>query len=208
MLTCKKVSAGSLLTILPMALTAQTPRQDAESIQEIIVTATKSSLQDVPFSIAGRHGRADSQFRRDRYCRACAQHPGSHDHGSRAGSEPGLDPRDQRRAGGARSTGREGTSRRVSRRVADLDRAVHAGSRPLRSAALRDSARPAGHAVRRRLARGHAALDHGPAAARDLRRYGRAQCVRRHRDRFRGQRQRRPERAVRRCGGDAHRRLL
>ncbi len=39
---------------LPVAVTAQTPQQNADAIQEIIVTAQKreSALQDVPFSIA------------------------------------------------------------------------------------------------------------------------------------------------------------
>jgi iron complex outermembrane receptor protein len=54
MLTSKKVSVLLLAFALPMDLMAQTPQQDADAIQEIIVTATKreSSLQDVPFSIA------------------------------------------------------------------------------------------------------------------------------------------------------------
>src|SRR6476659_5677594 len=54
MLTCKKVFACLLVSGLPMGLMAQTPQQNADAIQEIIVTATKreSTLQDVPFSIA------------------------------------------------------------------------------------------------------------------------------------------------------------
>jgi iron complex outermembrane receptor protein len=54
MLTYKKVSVWLLACALPAGLVAQTPQQNAEAIQEIIVTATKreSSLQDVPFSIA------------------------------------------------------------------------------------------------------------------------------------------------------------
>src|SRR5262245_647278 len=54
MLTYNKVSVLGLALALPVTLPAQTPQQSSDSIQEIIVTATKreSSLQDVPFSIA------------------------------------------------------------------------------------------------------------------------------------------------------------
>jgi iron complex outermembrane receptor protein len=46
--------AVTVAAAVPAAALAQTPQQDAEAIQEIIVTAQKreSSLQDVPFSIA------------------------------------------------------------------------------------------------------------------------------------------------------------
>src|SRR5262245_29081686 len=54
MLTNRKICVWLLALVLPAGLAAQTPQQNSDAIQEIIVTATKreSTLQDVPFSIA------------------------------------------------------------------------------------------------------------------------------------------------------------
>ncbi len=104
--------------------------------------------------------------------------------------------------------GREGAGRRVHGRVRDLAVAVHAGPRPLRPQPGRSAARPAGHAVRLRLAGRHGALHQQPAGPlRRLRRLrGRPQHdFRRRRRRLRP---RHAERAARRSRGAARRRLL
>ena len=116
--------------------------------------------------------RRHQGIRRDQHRRARAQRPRPLHRRSRPRPEPGRDPRHQRRPGHPRPARREGIGRHLSRRIADLRRAVHAGPRPLRPRPHRSAARPAGHAVRRGLVLGHRALHHRAAGHRRVRRLG------------------------------------
>ena len=126
---------------------------DENIIEQIIVTAQKRAHGAAGRAVLGgrTERRADPQRRREQHRGARPHGAGPRDHRSRPRPEPGRHARHQRRPGRARPAGREGAGRRVSRRVADLRGAVHAGPRPVRSAALRSAARTAGHAVRLRL---------------------------------------------------------
>ena len=142
---------------------------DDEITEEIIVTAQKRATVAAGRAVLGRGAsrqRRHRAIRRDQHRRAGAQRAGPLHHRSRPRPEPGRDPRHQRRPGRARPAGREGIGRHLSRRVADLGRAVHAGPRSVRPRSHRSAARPAGHAVRRGLVVGHGALHHRAAQHR------------------------------------------
>ena len=134
--------------------------------------------------------------------------PGLYDHRSRPRPEPGRDPRHQRRPGRARPAGREGIGRHLSRRVADLGRAVHAGPRPLRPDRFEVLRGPQGTLFGAGLVVGHGALHHRAARARRVRRLGRSDGSTRHRRRVRRRRQGQRQRAARRERRAARRRLL
>ncbi len=116
------------LTMTPRSAAAATPASEDNVLATIVVTAQKreTALQDVPFSVAaaGEEQIRNSGVRQHR--RPVAQFRRLDHHRSRARPESGRDSRHQRRPGGARSAGREGIGRRVSRRVGDLGGAVHA----------------------------------------------------------------------------------
>ena len=196
-----KTLARSVLALGLAAPALGFAASDETIIEQIIVTAQKraSALQDVPFSVAARERAADPRLGLDQHRRPVAQLRRSHDHRPRPRAEPGRDPRHQRGPGRARpGRRREGVGRRVPGRVGDLAGAVHARSRPVRPGALRGAARPAGHAVRRRLLGGHGALHHAPAAARTVRRRRRSGRLHGHRRRLRRQPARRRQPADRR----------
>ena len=177
-MTSRFVLSFALSALLPLAAFAQEQKDKSdEAVQEIIVTAQKreTSLQDVPFSVAAcqpRSRSANPAPPTSSISRAISPGlsiadlgPGQSQVAIRGISAGQVDARPARR---------EGAGRHLSRRVADLGGAVHAGPRPLRPRSLRSAARPAGHAVRRRLDLGHAALHHRAARARQVRRLGRS----------------------------------
>ena len=81
------------------------------------------------------------------------------------GPEPGGDARRVLGTDRARPAGRQGASRRLSRRVTDLDVPVHAGPRSFRHQPRRGPPRPPRHPLRRRLRVRHGSLHHQPAQA-------------------------------------------
>ena len=174
---------AALFVAMPFASSAQEASADPDLLEEIIVTAQKraTSLQDVPFSIAAMTAEDLEQSRRHQHRRSGSQCARPLHRRSRPRSEPGCHPRHQRRPGRARSARCEGIRRHLSRRIADLRGAVHAGSRPVRPRPRRSAARPAGHAVRRRLLLGHGALHHRATEHRRVRRFGRPDGQRSHR---------------------------
>ena len=158
-----KTLARSVLAVGLVAPALGFAASDETIIEQIIVTAQKraTALQDVPFSVAALTARSRSATRaRPTSSTWRATSPASH-HRPRSRPEPGRDPRHQRRPGRARPGGGVKESVGVYLDESPISHgAVHAGSRPVRPRAHRSAARPAGHAVRRRLLVGHGALHH------------------------------------------------
>ena len=199
---------------------------DAVLAEAVTVTATKreQTLLDVPFSVAAPTG----ETLRLRGVRRPRGHRGERRRTDRAEprarSEPGGDPRRIGRADRARSAGREGTGRRLPRRVGRLAVALHAGSRSVRRQPRGSAARSAGDAVRLGLADRHRALHHQPAGeerheglrgvrsevrqrrGRGRRREGRVQRTARHEGRRARGRVSRPHRGIHRRGAARRRR--
>ena len=93
----------------------------------IVVTATKreTTLLDVPFSINAQTEEDIQRSGAEHDRGSVAQRRRPHHPESRAGPEPGLDPRRLRRPDRPRPAGRQGAGRRLSRRIGDLAVAVH-----------------------------------------------------------------------------------
>ena len=155
-----KVDAGATL---PSEFALEAQREE-----EVTVTAMlrEQSVEDVPFSIAAptedemRERGIDSlESLAANVAGFTVQNlgPGQSQVAMR-GVSAGQIVRDQ--------PGRQGAGGRLSRRFDHLPLAVHAGHRPVRRRPRRGAARPAGHAVRRRLPLRHRALHQQPARDR------------------------------------------
>ena len=123
-------------------------------------------IQDVPFSINAQT-QEDIQRANASTIEDISRNVAGLDRPEpRAGPKPGLGPRRVRRADRPRPAGRQGTGRRLPRRIGHLAVAVHPRLRPVRPQPRRNAARSAGHLVRIGQRRRHAPLHHQPAQAR------------------------------------------